>query len=145
MRVIKFIILVAVLGLCFLPVSCVVENDAKTDEKIIFVYCYWDSVNNVFVYEDIVDRDDFYFSPDHDKRNDFFIVKSSNDEPVSLKITTRAGVLIFSIEAKLCVWDGCSLSGQPMTNGVYFYTAELRGTSPKVSKSGFVYLYRGKK
>jgi len=86
------------------------------------------------------------FTPNGDGINDFFIVKSSNDQhKVSLKVYTRAGVLIFSIEAKLCVWDGRSLDGKDMADGVYYYTAEVRGSSPKVSKSGSVYLYRGKK
>ena len=72
----------------------------------------------------------------------FFKVESSNKQPVSLKIYTRAGVLVFNIEARLCVWDGCSLSGQQMAAGVYYYTAEVRGSSPKISKCGFVHLFR---
>jgi len=119
MRVIQFIIFVVVLGLCSLQAGCVVE----TDDTII--------APNVF-------------TPDGEGENIFFIVQSTNDQVVSLKIYTRAGVLIFSVEAKLCVWDGCSLGGQPMAEGLYYYTAETV-SSPKVSKSGFVYLYRGEK
>ncbi len=82
------------------------------------------------------------FTPNGDGKNDVFEVTSSEGNTVSLKIFTRAGVLVFSIEAKRCRWDGRSLSGQEMTNGVYYYTAEVRGASPKVNKCGFVHLFR---
>ena len=81
------------------------------------------------------------FTPVGEGDNCVLEVKSSNNgEVVSLKIYTRAGVLVFSIEAPLCRWDGCSLDGRPMANGVYFYSAEIRGT--KIKKSGSVHLYR---
>ena len=81
------------------------------------------------------------FSPNSDKENSFFEVTTvDGKEEVSLKIYTRAGVLVFSIEAKRCIWDGYSLGGQEMAGGVYYYTAEIRGS--KVSKCGFVHLYR---
>ena len=82
------------------------------------------------------------FTPNGDGQNDVFEVKSKNGNKVALKVFTRAGVLVFSIEAKLCCWDGCSLSGQPMANGVYYWTAETTDVSPKISRSGFVHLYR---
>jgi len=121
MRVIHFIIFVVVFGWCCLLAGCDVETDGST---II--------APNVF-------------TPDGNGENDFFIVRSTDDKVVSLKIFTRAGVLIFSIKAKLCVWDGRSLSGETMAEGVYYYTAEVLESSPKVSKSGFVHLYREKK
>ena len=82
------------------------------------------------------------FSPNSTINKNYFEVKSSDDQPVSLEIFTRAGVLVFSIEAELCIWDGCSLSGQPMAAGIYFYAAEVRDSSPKISKCGYVHLYR---
>ena len=82
------------------------------------------------------------FTPNGDGENDVFEVKSSdNDEVVSLKIYTRSGVLVFSIEAKLCRWDGRSLSGQPMATGIYYFTAEVRNSSTK-PQCGFIHLYR---
>jgi gliding motility-associated-like protein len=82
------------------------------------------------------------FTPNGDKKNDTFEVTSKEEQVVSLKIYTRAGVLVFRITAKRCVWDGCSLNGQEMANGVYYYTAEIGDSSPKISKHGFVHLYR---
>ncbi len=82
------------------------------------------------------------FTPNDDGKNDVFEVTSLKNNEVSLKVFTRAGALVFSIQAKRCRWDGCSLSGQRMATGVYYYTAEVPGSSPKVSKCGFVHLYR---
>jgi gliding motility-associated-like protein len=82
------------------------------------------------------------FTPNDDGQNDVFEVKSKDGNSVSLKIFTRAGVLVFEIEAKICEWDGRSLSGKRMANGVYYYIAEVTGSSPKVSKIGFVHLFR---
>ncbi|MDR1866167.1 MAG: gliding motility-associated C-terminal domain-containing protein [Bacteroidales bacterium] len=82
------------------------------------------------------------FTPNGDQKNDLFVVYSVKDQPVTLRVYTRAGVTVFSITAKRCLWDGCSLSGEKMASGVYFYTAEISGSSPKITKSGFVHLFR---
>jgi gliding motility-associated-like protein len=82
------------------------------------------------------------FTPNDDEWNQFFEVTSSAGNPVSLKVFTRAGVLVFSITAKICKWDGYSQNGDKMAEGVYFYTAEVPGSVPKVFKSGFVHLFR---
>lgn len=142
-KALPFIFLVAVFGWCCLLAGCATENDEDSVDHILFVSCYHDEDDHDHVICVDVDRDDFYFSPNDDDINDFFIVKSSNDQQqVSLKIYTRAGVLVYSISAQQCVWDGYSLNGQPMANGVYYYTAEILDTPTKVLKSGFLYLYR---
>ncbi len=82
------------------------------------------------------------FTPNDDGINDVFKVTSSDGSAVSLKIFTRAGVSVFSIKAKTCEWDGRSSSGEKMAHGIYFYTAEVPGSSPKISKAGFVHLFR---
>jgi len=123
MKVIQSIILVIIAGICILPAGCVAEKDIDDNDSIIFV-------SNVF-------------TPDGNEDNNFFEVTTENeDKDVLLKIYTRASVLVFSIEARRCMWDGYSQSGQPMAAGVYHYTAEIRDSSPKISKSGFVHLYR---
>ena len=123
MRVIQFIILIVVLGWCFSSAGNAAYAMVQADNDSIIA-------PNVF-------------TPNGDGHNDFFIVRSSNEQDVVvLNIYTRAGVLVFSIEAKLCVWDGSSLSGEPMANGVYFYTAEVRGSSSTIPKCGFVHLFR---
>ena len=85
------------------------------------------------------------FTPNGDGRNDVFEVISKNGNKVALKIYTRAGVLVFSIEAERCRWDGYSLSGQEMATGIYYFTAEtieIYDSSAKVAKNGYFYLQR---
>ena len=125
LRALSFVISAAIIGCCVLPMGCTADHgDDDEDDPIIVV-------SNVF-------------TPDGDGENDFFEVKTKDDDnrELSLKIYTRAGVLVFSHEARHCVWDGCSLTGQPMAAGLYQYTAEIRDSSPKISKCGFVQLYR---
>ena len=117
MRVVRFIILVAILGWCSSSAPAIAQID--DEDEII--------VPNVF-------------TPNNDGDNDYFEVKSENNNPVLLKIYTRMGVLIYSFEARLHAWDGCTQSGQPLPVGVYYYTAEVRGA--KGTKYGFVHLYR---
>ena len=121
MKVIQSIILATIVGCCILSAGCAAENDDENNDSIIVV-------SNVF-------------TPDGTE-NFFEVTTADEDKDVSLKIYTRAGALVFSIEAKRCMWDGYSLSGQPMAAGVYHYTAEIRDSSPKISKCGFVHLYR---
>ena len=130
MRVIQFVKIVVIIGWFCLLSGC------NSDSEKEFTY------TSRLVIPVGEDNDIFCFlTPDGEKDN-FFLVESGKGEPVSLKIYTRQGVLVFSIEAKLCAWDGCSLSGQPMASGAYYYTAEVRDSSPKISEHGFVHLYR---
>ena len=129
MKFLKFIIKVTIFGWCLSLVHLTGCKKTPNDSIII--------APNVFTPTDcsqLGNKDE----------NDFFIVKSSDDKPVSLKVFTRANVLIFSEEAILCVWDGCSLSGEPMATGIYYYTAEIIDSNPKVKTYGYVYLYREK-
>jgi len=130
MRVIRFVKIVVVFAWCCLLSGC--DSDTETE----FTY-----TSRLVIPVGEEDNVFCFFTPDGEKDN-FFLVESDDGEPVSLKIYTRQGVLVFSIEAQLCAWDGCSLSGQPMASGTYYYTAEIRDSSPKISECGFVHLYR---
>ena len=84
-----------------------------------------------------------FFSPNADGMNDFFEVTAKDGSEVSLSIYTRSGVLVFTIQAVRCQWDGYSLSGEVMPTDVYLYFAETIGRTPEnVSRSGFFHLYR---
>ena len=125
-RIAQFFFLAAVIAWCFSPVHTLGKevgnfSMAQVADSIV--------APNVF-------------TPNGDGNNDVFEVVSKGNNTVSLKIFTRAGVLVFSSEAKRCRWDGLSLNGQEMANGIYYYTAEVLGLSPKVSKCGFLHLFR---
>jgi gliding motility-associated-like protein len=125
LRALPFIILAVIAGCCLSPVHAA-GNDAGAMAQ---------TANDSIIAPNV-------FTPNGDGINDVFEVTSKEDRTVSLKVFTRAGVLVFSIEAKRCHWDGHSLGGQEMANGVYYFTAEVPGSSPKVKKAGFVHLYR---
>jgi gliding motility-associated-like protein len=125
LKALPLVVLIAVAGWCLLPTQATGNHTgaiAQTPNDSI-------EVPNVF-------------TPNGDGANDVFEVTSKERNSVSLKIFTRAGVLVFSIQAKHCRWDGNSLSGQAMATGVYYYTAEVTGSSPKVKRAGFIHLYR---
>ena len=82
------------------------------------------------------------FTPNGDGINDIFEVRSKEGNKVILNIYTRAGVLVYSITAERCRWDGYSLSGQKMATGVYYFTAEILDSSPKITRKSFFHLYR---
>ena len=114
MKVVRLIIVTLIFGCSFLVLSCSKEDPG----------------------DDIITSN--VFTPNGNGDNNVFVVMSKSGEEVELNIYTRAGVLVFSIKAEQCRWDGYSLSGQPLAEGIYFYTAK----TSKVSKDGFVYLYR---
>jgi len=113
---------------------------------IIFILCWCFSSEHEIVAQAAAPADSIIapnvFSPNGDGINDVFEVTSRNGNKVSLKIYTRTNILVFSIEALRCRWDGYSISGEDLPNGVYYYTAETVDASPKVAKAGFIHLYR---
>jgi len=125
MKIVQFISLVAIFGLCF-STTQVLGNDTmltQTPADSIIVS------NNVF-------------TPNGDGGDGkIFEVRSSNeDDVVSLKVFNRFGSLVFSTEAKVCRWNGQSSNGQKMADGTYFFVAEVSEMSPKISKRGAVTL-----
>ena len=126
MRVIQFVVLVAIFG-WFFSTTQVVGNDivlAQTPADSIVVS------NNVF-------------TPNGDKGDgdkDFFEVKSKEKNLVALKVYNRFGTLVFSTEDKICRWDGRSSNGQKLENGVYIFRAEVLGVLPKITKIGDITL-----
>lgn len=81
------------------------------------------------------------FTPNDDGKNDEFVVNSNGSQTLSLKVYTRAGVLVYETEAKRIRWDGRMSSGEKVSTGVYFYVIESK-EGANVKKSGFVYIYR---
>ena len=123
MRFLRFIITVAVLGWFCPPIHVGANSMAQelpTDSII---------APNVF-------------TPNGDGINDVFEVRSREGNKVALNIYTRTGVLVYSITAERCRWDGYSLSGQKMATGIYYFTAEILDTSPKIAIKKFFHLYR---
>jgi gliding motility-associated-like protein len=81
------------------------------------------------------------FSPNDDNKNDFFKVKTNGINSYSFMIFTRSGTLIYKTESPTIQWDGRSLSGQKMKNGIYFYIIRRMDGEPLNEVKGIVYLF----
>lgn len=88
------------------------------------------------------------FTPNRDGVNDFFIpFPYRGVEKVDMQVFNRWGQLVYRSEDPALGWDGTLLdSGEPVPDGVYYYTClvtyiRLEGTEP-VQHKGYVHLLR---
>ncbi len=81
------------------------------------------------------------FSPNDDNINDFFEVKTNGISTYTFSVYTRSGTLIYKTESLVIIWDGRSLSGHKMKNGIYFYTIRQLESEPLNEAKGIVYLF----
>lgn len=82
------------------------------------------------------------FTPNGDGINDYFTIQTTPGGRYSLYVYTRSGVLVYSSESPKIFWDGRSLSGIEMRQGVYYYIIEGREGEKEIKKKGFVHLFR---
>jgi gliding motility-associated-like protein len=104
--------------------------------------CTSTSRQDVFVTEDILVQN--VFTPNGDGFNDYFLITSNGGFPLSLRIFTRTGLLVFEAEGTTVTWDGKTASGMEVNPGIYFYSIEALEGDPnkRFSKAGVLYLYK---
>lgn len=104
--------------------------------------CSSTTAQDVLVFEDITVQN--VFTPNNDGINDYFMITSTGGFPVSLRIFTRAGILVYHAEGTTLTWDGRTASGQELNPGIYFYTLEALPGDPgtQYSKAGVLYMYK---
>jgi gliding motility-associated-like protein len=104
--------------------------------------CTSTTSQDVLVMEDISVQN--VFTPNNDGINDFFMITSNGGFPISLRIFSRAGILVYSAEGTTLTWDGRTASGQELNPGIYFYTIESLSGDPnnRYSKAGVLYMYK---
>jgi gliding motility-associated-like protein len=104
--------------------------------------CTSTTSQDILVVEDISVQN--VFTPNNDGINDFFMITSNGGFPISLRIFTRAGILVYSTEGTTLTWDGRTASGQELNPGIYFYTIESLSGDPhkRYSKAGVLYMYK---
>ncbi|PWL24502.1 MAG: hypothetical protein DCO96_13560 [Fluviicola sp. XM-24bin1] len=82
-------------------------------------------------------------TPNGDNFNDLFFLDATNTTSITLKITNRWGNLIYEGTGDNPAWDGTNLSGDPVEEGVYFYSYDAAGVENQViSGHGFVHVER---
>ena len=89
------------------------------------------------------------FSPNGDNYNDFFTPIPPGEfdiydiEKFNIKIYSRWGELVYESTDPYFMWNGNNKGGKPLSDGVYYYIAELTLKSDKSkSLAGFITLTR---
>jgi gliding motility-associated-like protein len=82
------------------------------------------------------------FTPNGDQLNDYFEVPTDGTKVYELTIFTRTGTRIYHSRSPRIYWDGRSLEGKELPEGVYYYVIEEVDSSPGEGKAGFMHLFR---
>lgn len=80
------------------------------------------------------------FSPNKDGVNDYFEVETDGSTVYKFSIYTRAGIRVYYTVSPRIFWDGNSLDGVELSEGVYYYV--ISEDEGKESYSGFIHLFR---
>jgi len=82
------------------------------------------------------------FSPNGDQVNDYFEVDTDGTTVYEFAIFTRTGARIYHSLSPRIFWDGNSLDGKELKEGIYYYVIEEQGGTSPFDKAGFMYLFR---
>lgn len=82
------------------------------------------------------------FTPNGDKINDQFIVKTPAGRVYEFTIFTRTGTMIYYSKSPSIFWDGRNSGGIEVPEGIYYYVIELADNASSKGISGFIYLFR---
>ena len=73
-------------------------------------------------------------TPNNDRINDEFVIKSTKIEEFYIVIKDQNGNVVFESNDKNFAWDGSDLSGERVVNGVYNYFIIAKGTDNSTFK-----------
>ncbi len=82
------------------------------------------------------------FTPNGDQVNDYFEVPTDGTTVYELTIFTRTGTRVYHSRSPRIYWDGRSLEGIELPEGVYYYVIEEVDTPASSGKAGFMHLFR---
>jgi gliding motility-associated-like protein len=84
------------------------------------------------------------FAPGGAPTNDYFIIRSTGDIPLRIRIFTRTGILVYETEGPVITWNGETASGDKLKTGIYYYALEAISGDPQklYTKTGFIHMYR---
>ena len=82
------------------------------------------------------------FSPNGDGQNDYIDVVTNGVTVYEFTIFTRSGSRIYHSLSPRIFWDGNSIGGQELSEGVYYYVIEEQGDEEPYEKAGFIHLFR---
>ena len=82
------------------------------------------------------------FTPNGDGKNDYFEVSTDGTTVYEFSVFTRTGTRIYHSLSPRIFWDGNSLDGAELKDGIYYYVIEEEGGSNPFETAGFMYLFR---
>jgi len=82
------------------------------------------------------------FTPNGDGLNDYFEVTTKGDYMYNFRIFTRNGTQVHFSQSLKIVWDGRTIGGREVPEGVYYFVIESSDTPVETEISGFIHLYR---
>ncbi len=83
------------------------------------------------------------FTPNDDKSNDIFKIKSTGVKEISLQIFNRWGQKLYEFSGPKASWDGITPNGVKVPEGTYFYFVKATGfDGQEIEKHGTVNLFR---
>ena len=82
------------------------------------------------------------FTPNGDEVNDYFEVTTDGTTVYDFTIFNRTGTRIYHSFSPSIFWDGKSIGGKDLPEGIYYYVIEEEGGSEPFKSAGFMHLYR---
>ncbi|MEN8227867.1 MAG: gliding motility-associated C-terminal domain-containing protein [Bacteroidota bacterium] len=82
------------------------------------------------------------FTPNGDKVNDYFEVTTDGVKVYDFTVFTRTGNRIYHSLSPRIFWDGKSIGGKDLPEGIYYYVIEEEGGSEPFKSAGFMHLFR---
>jgi gliding motility-associated-like protein len=82
------------------------------------------------------------FTPNGDGTNDYFEVTTDGTTVYEFSVFTRTGTRIYHSRSPRLFWDGNSLDGEELKDGIYYYVIEEQGGISPFETAGFMYLFR---
>ncbi len=84
--------------------------------------------------ESSIDNIPNVITPNGDRINDEFIIKTTNIDEFNIVIKDQMGNIVFKSDNKNFTWDGTDLSGNPVNKALYFYYIYAKGTDGAIYK-----------
>jgi gliding motility-associated-like protein len=82
------------------------------------------------------------FTPNGDNVNDYFEVTTDGTKAYDFTVFTRTGTRIYHSHSTRIFWDGRSIGGKELPEGIYYYVIEEEGGSEPFKNAGFMHLFR---
>jgi gliding motility-associated-like protein len=82
------------------------------------------------------------FSPNGDGFNDYFEVTTDGASVYEFSLFTRTGTRVFYSRSPAIFWDGKSIGGEDLKEGIYYYVIEESEVPEPFQATGFIHLFR---